>query len=227
MAEEDELANLRLDYDQTQQTFRLLSDIRFRLLAFVPAVSAALITFLSSSFGKEGISPAIMFTVGLLGFFVALGIIVYELRNSELYAATIHRGKLLETVLKLPPNEREYDAGGDLKVPPSPDQRPGGLFTQRDSSEARLWKVPVKHDVGLALIYGAVLGAWIFPVVLGLLTAVGKGTTWVSAAAVASVLASIAVGTLTYRELRRLDQPGQYVARLGYPPAFGARGWQK
>jgi hypothetical protein len=218
MINDGELENLRLDYDQTHQTFRLLSEIRFKLLAFVPPVSAALITFLSSSLGeKGGVSPAMMFIVGSLGFFVTLGIILYELRNSELYAATIHRGKLLETVLQLPPNQREYDVGGGLKVPPSQSKRPGGLFTQRGSSEARLWKVPVKHDVGLALIYGAVLGAWIFPVVLGLLTALREGAAWHSGAAFVSVVTSIAVGTLTYRELRKLDRPGAYVARLGYP----------
>jgi hypothetical protein len=220
MAEDEDLANLRLDYEQTHQTFRLLSDIRFKLLAFVPPVSAALITFLSNSFERGGLSSAIMFGVGLLGFFVTLGIVIYEIRNSELYAATIHRGKVLETILKLPPNHREYDAGGGLTVPPSKDQRPGGLFTQRGSSQARLWKLPVKHDVGLAMIYGPVLGAWTFPVTLGLLTALGKGATHLSAAAFASVLLAIAVGLLAYGELRRLDRPGAYVSRLGYPRRF-------
>ena len=38
----------RLDYEQTLQTYRMLADIRFKLLAFIPVVSGIAITFLTS-----------------------------------------------------------------------------------------------------------------------------------------------------------------------------------
>jgi hypothetical protein len=39
---------IKVDYEQTLATYRMLADIRFKLLAFVPTISGAAITFLSS-----------------------------------------------------------------------------------------------------------------------------------------------------------------------------------
>ena len=41
---------LRLDYDQTTQVLRLLTDIRFKLIAFVPTIAA----FSVGLFGSRG-----------------------------------------------------------------------------------------------------------------------------------------------------------------------------
>src|SRR5205814_7446426 len=73
---------LRLDYDQTTQVLRLLTDIRFKLIAFVPTIAA----FSVGLFGKP--RPAVeLLAIGLLGMTATLGILLYELRNSQIYAA--------------------------------------------------------------------------------------------------------------------------------------------
>ena len=57
---------LRLDYDQTTQLLRTLTDIRFKLIAFVPTIAAASVGF----FGKP--RPAVeLLAIGLLGMTMA------------------------------------------------------------------------------------------------------------------------------------------------------------
>jgi hypothetical protein len=43
-----EIDRLKVDYEQTLATYRMLADIRFKLLAFVPTISGAVIALLSS-----------------------------------------------------------------------------------------------------------------------------------------------------------------------------------
>ena len=87
---------LRLDYDQTTQVLRLLTDIRFKLIAFVPTIAA----FSVGLFGKP--RPAVeLLAIGLLGMTATLGILLYELRNSQIYAAAAKRPMGPELVLDL------------------------------------------------------------------------------------------------------------------------------
>ena len=68
----------KFDYEQTLETYRQLTDIRFKLLAFVPALSGAAIALLTRSEidGLEGVGLA------GLGFVVTLGIALYDQRNT-------------------------------------------------------------------------------------------------------------------------------------------------
>ena len=92
---------LRLDYDQTSQLLRTLIDIRFRLIAFVPTLAAVSVGFFARP------RPAVeLLALGALGLVATFGIYLYELRNSELYAATAGRARELERRLEL--------SGGDL-----------------------------------------------------------------------------------------------------------------
>jgi hypothetical protein len=85
---------LRLDYDQTTQLLRMLTDIRFKLIAFVPTIAAASVGL----FGKP--RPAVeLLAIGLLGLTATVGILVYELRNSQIYAAAAKRAADLEAQL--------------------------------------------------------------------------------------------------------------------------------
>jgi hypothetical protein len=96
---------LRLDYDQTTQVLRLLTDIRFKLIAFVPTIAA----FSAGLFGKP--RPTVeQLAIGLLGMTVTLGILVYELRNSQIYAAAAKRAEDLE---------RQLGFGGGLYSEPT------------------------------------------------------------------------------------------------------------
>ena len=73
MAGEPTSEELRLDYDQTTDLLRTLTDVRFKLLAFVPTISGAAIGLLG-----RGDSAAELLAVGALGLLATLGIVVYE-----------------------------------------------------------------------------------------------------------------------------------------------------
>ncbi|MEY2508039.1 MAG: hypothetical protein QOH01_2368 [Verrucomicrobiota bacterium] len=80
-----------LDYEQTNETIRMLTDIRFKLLAAVPAASVAIIALV-----VEKPNQGVALIVGLFGLSVTFGLTLYELRNTQLYDAAIHRAKFLE-----------------------------------------------------------------------------------------------------------------------------------
>ena len=90
----DEGDRLRFDYEQTTQLLRTLTDIRFRLLAFVPTVAGATVGL----FGHPR-PAADLFAVGLLGLVPTIGVLLYELRNSQVYTAAFQRVARLEREL--------------------------------------------------------------------------------------------------------------------------------
>jgi hypothetical protein len=140
---------LRLDYDQTTQLLRMLTDIRFKLIAFVPTIAAASVGF----FGKP--RPAVeLLAIGLLGLTATVGILVYELRNSQIYAAAAKHAAMLEGKLGLE----------------------GGLYSDHPPVSMRLFGLfPASRLAGLGLVYGAALAGWTYIVAWGLLHAVGLG----------------------------------------------------
>src|SRR3954452_22773358 len=73
---------LRLDYEQTTQLMRALTGIRFKLLAFVPTIAGASV----GRVGRGG-SASDLVAVGLLGLAATFGVLLYELRNSQVYHA--------------------------------------------------------------------------------------------------------------------------------------------
>jgi hypothetical protein len=87
---------LRLDYEQTTELMRTLTDIRFKLLAFVPTIAGAAVAFMGAHR-----NAAELLAVGLLGFFATIGVVLYDLRNSELYAAIAEHAGDIERKLGL------------------------------------------------------------------------------------------------------------------------------
>jgi hypothetical protein len=68
----------QLEYQQVAQLLGALDETRFRLLAFVPTIAGAAVGLIS------GRPPAVdLLAIGLLGLFATMGILVYELRNSQ------------------------------------------------------------------------------------------------------------------------------------------------
>ena len=88
---------LQLDYERTTRLLRSLTDIRFRLLAFVPTFAGASVGF----FGRSRPAGELL-AVGVLGLVATLGVYLYELRNSQLYAAAAGRVREIERQLELP-----------------------------------------------------------------------------------------------------------------------------
>lgn len=164
MEKESEHQAVSLEYGQINQNFRFLADVRFKLLALLPVLGGASV-FILSKFGLEaGNLPAgsagellIVLLVSAFGFLVTLGITIYDQRNSELYNALIHRAKFLEDQLRLPV------APGGLKK-----SLVGGQFNERPKRGRRII-FQAGHDLALALIYGPLLGAWVFPFLYSLL----------------------------------------------------------
>src|ERR1044071_9801307 len=118
---------LRLDYEQTTQLMRTLTDIRFKLLAFVPTIAGASVGLVS-----RGHSASDRVAVGVLGLVATFGVLLYELRNSQVYHAILDHARELEQKLGL------------------------GLFNPQ-SKVTLFGIVAARHDRGLGLVYGSAL----------------------------------------------------------------------
>lgn len=174
---------LRADYQSTLEVIKLLSDIRFRCLVFVTAVITVANALLPGN-GDLGTRIALAF----VGFVATVGIAVYELRNSQLYEAALHRAIMLERELKvLKATKHSPEDGLFNERPPyvddeywkelTADQRK----TLKDNKKVpfmRFWLVTVKHDHGLALIYGAALGGWVYLLAHGVLSIPAPERLW-------------------------------------------------
>jgi hypothetical protein len=142
---------LKLDYEQTTTYYHQLADSRFKLLALVPIVTGAAIGLLSQNTPSSS-----ALAIGILGFVVTVGIFFYNQRNTQIFDAMILRAKMLEALLQFEPlDEKQRYAGPFLSRPPR---------TLRLFGVARVWS-----DRGLAIVYGAALGGWVFLITNALL----------------------------------------------------------
>ena len=108
----------------------------------------------------DGHTPLAGGTTVMLGLSTQ-GVVFYDQRNSELYDSLIRRAKHIECLLKLP------------RSPTAPSGTEcGGQFSERPERGKHYLgnSVLYGHDNGLALIYGAVQGAWFFPACLAVLS---------------------------------------------------------
>jgi hypothetical protein len=166
---------LKMLYGEVCNTWRQLTDVRFRLLALVPAVSIFVIASLlvtditkqvtpaaaTSAAATENITakqlnPVILLGFAIAGFLVSTALYTYEKRNTELYNDLISRGRKIETEL-----------GVDT-----------GLFRGRlESSRKLAWFLPVKHDVAINVVYGTTIIAWFLVGVVAVLRVVANWNT--------------------------------------------------
>src|SRR5829696_4264392 len=70
---------VQLDYLQTGEQIKMLTDIRFKLLAFVPPIVGGGITLLLSKTAITAGDHFVVGCIGLLGFVLTLAIILYDL----------------------------------------------------------------------------------------------------------------------------------------------------
>jgi hypothetical protein len=124
-------------YGEICNSWRMLTDVRFKLLGFVPTISVAvLITLLSREEATKGLSPIARAGIIIFGLLITIALYVYEQRNSQLYDDLISRGRRIEEEL-----------GVDT-----------GQFRGRRQPPNFL----IKHDVAISLIYGTVTAGWLF-----------------------------------------------------------------
>jgi hypothetical protein len=204
---EDPIA-LRAEYQVAVDVIKLLSDIRFRCLVFVTSI-AALASALLPSTTDSGMRPAL----GVLGLLATLGITIYDLRNSQLYDAAMHRAKTLENRLGMEGSSSKVGNGGLFSERP-PYVR--AVLEQGKKRKLRFWFLTVKHDYGLALIYGAALGAWVYLASYGLLALPAPADLWkpvsIGYLRLFSAVLAIAAGTwsiirLVIHDKKRLKKP--------------------
>jgi hypothetical protein len=171
MADDDD--RLRLEYDRAVAIFRDLTDIRFKLLALVPTLAGAAVGLL-----KGSQAAVTLLAVGLLGLSATLGVLVYELRNSEIRRGAAKRiGELERELLHAP------------------------LVASRHKGAPRLFGLlPLEHSLGLALVYGAALAGWSYLVAWGILNAAGAGDARQIGVAIGGV-----AGLLVMLEVLRID----------------------
>ena len=141
----DDAAGLRTDarqqvllaeYSEASAAWRMLTDVRFKLLALIPTVSAfALVAVVSPKGLLEGTTTVVRVSAALFGFLVVGGLAVYDSRNSELYNDLISRGRRTETELGIHT----------------------GVFRGRPLPKRKL----VAHGPALKIVYGVVLLAWL------------------------------------------------------------------
>ena len=184
MTSPEDGAALRLDYDQTTQLLRTLTDVRFKLLAIVPTISGVALGVLG-----RGRTAAELLAVGALGLSATLGILVYELRNTQIYDYALDRAAELETRLGMASIFRTGT---------------GGLFSERPGGRAvRLFGVTaLGHDRGLSLVYAAAIAAWTYLVAWGALRALDIG----NAQQLGGAIGAVAGITVLFELLRISDR---------------------
>ena len=160
---------LRLDYDRTTELVQSLLDTRFKLLALVPTIAGAAVGLVGTP------RPAAeLLGIGVLGLVATVGILLYELRNSEILEAMLQHAKVLERVLGLEAGPRVHG--------------PEGLLSRRGGSGRRfLGLATATHERGLGLVYGAALGGWSYLVGWGVLAALGVDGAQEGGAAIGAV----------------------------------------
>ena len=130
-------------YEETAANWRQLTEVRFHLLALVPAVSILLVaTVLSEEGPGKGLSGLGKVAIAVFGFLITLGLLIYDLRNSQFYDDLISRGRKIEGELGV----HTAIFAGRLKPKPSYP-----------------W---INHSVATGVIYGSSLVAWIVAAVM-------------------------------------------------------------
>ena len=138
---------LLAEYGEICDNFRMLTDIRFKLLAFLPIASAATIVAAMGRDVPGEIGITIGFALSLFGFVTTIGIATYNARNDQLYDELVSRAAAIERGLDVP----------------------DGAFATRPATRQRIrviwanWKID--HRKAVSTIYGASIALWLFGVV--------------------------------------------------------------
>ena len=181
---------LCLDYNQASELIRALMDVRFKLIAVVPTIAAAAVAILGSRR-----SPAELLAVGLVGLTATIGILVYDLRNTQFLDAVIRHAQALERMLDM------HTVRGTSGS--------GGVFSLFAPWHGRLFGMaPGGQSRAIGLVYGAALGGWSYLVAWGALRALDFS----AAREVGGVLGALA-GVAVIVEMERVGREAEAANR--------------
>jgi len=139
------------EYSEVSNNFRLLTDIRFKLLAFLPIAAAVAAALRSDTATVAGL------VVSLFGLVVTLGLVTYNIRNDQLYDELVGRAATIERSLGLPD-------GGFA-------HRPRAWLVVRLLGK----KWSFDHRTGIGTIYAASVALWLFGVFASVLELAHQG----------------------------------------------------
>ena len=129
--------SIQAEYSEVCANFRLLTDIRFRLLTFLPIGTAAGIALaLFTAKAEADVAGAF---IGIFGSVVTCALALYNLRNDQLYDELVFRAAQLERYMKV----KE------------------GAFAFRPRSWLSIGPIKVEH-AKIWWIYLSSLAAWLF-----------------------------------------------------------------
>jgi hypothetical protein len=156
------------EYSEVASNFRMLTDIRFKLLALLPIAAAAATAVAQESPG------AIRLGLSLFGLVVTIGLLTYNTRNDQLYDELVRRAGAIERSLGNP--------DGAFANRPMTWLRIEGLF-------GRKWSVD--HRVAISTIYSASIALWLFGIMAYALDSTVKSLSVMSADLIAIAVAII------------------------------------
>jgi hypothetical protein len=189
---------LKLDYEQSGLNFRILADIRFRLITLVPSITGAAVALLQNA------APESAFAGSLIGLVATIGIVRYELRNTQLYDASMQRLRTLERKLGFVQTRGEGA---------------GGVHRERPDRSLKFLGLDVIHDRGLAFVYAAALGGWTFSLANAICELINRIPYYPFdvpgfCRVLGSALVGLTMGILTVREFKRIDDELEEVRKL-------------
>ena len=180
---------LLAEYGEESNTFRMLTDIRFKLLAFLPVAAAAAAAVLARR------NPTVLsLAFSLFGLVVTMALATYNARNDQLYDTLIARAASIERELGIP--------DGAFANRPRDWLRLGRSFSFSIKRKRRafnlVWKVD--HRTAVATVYYASVGLWLFGVLHSGVYVVwpghprGRAQTWADLSALFATLLFIMIG---------------------------------
>lgn len=147
-------AILNMLYGEIGSNWRLLTDVRFKLLGLVPTISAVvLIQLLSKDDPLKGLSPISRVAIACFGFLVTLALYIYERRNSELYDDLVSRARKIEEELGI---ETGQFRGRKRPHP----------FIRFRLMRRQFEPTFVQHSVALNIVYWSALLGWLVTILL-------------------------------------------------------------
>lgn len=138
-------------YREVCSNWRLLTEVRFKILALLPPIAGlALVGVVSTAGPFEGLQVLARVGLALFGLLITFGLYVYDKRNNTLYDDLVSRAR-----------RAEYELGVHT-----------GAFLGRvkpaaEGSRLKRW---VKHNVATRIVYWTVIGAWVAAILFVVLT---------------------------------------------------------
>jgi len=125
--------NVKAVYTELCNSYRAIDDFRTKLLGFLPLVTGTGLFFLVTDKEKIDLAQSYLGPIGIFGFVITLGLLIYEFYGINKCGALIAAGIELEKALNIS----------------------HGQFTKRPPNF-------INEPLAAGVIYPAVLGAWTF-----------------------------------------------------------------